>query len=105
MVNKQKILIVDDDREHCRFSSHCILPEGMFDTMMVHDGKGFDCLRYLQPNSILLDLMLPGIERLSGMPRSGQVDMPYHHAFRQSGGFDKVLGLELGADDYMMEAF
>ena len=62
MVTKQKILIVDDDENIAELISLYLTKE-CFDTMMVHDGeealKTFDLY---QPNLILLDLMLPGID-------------------------------------------
>ena len=62
MVNKQKILIVDDDENIAELISLYLTKE-CFDTMMVHDGEealvAFDTY---QPNLMLLDLMLPGID-------------------------------------------
>ena len=62
MVNKQKILIVDDDENIAELISLYLTKE-CFDTMIVHDGeealKAFDLYR---PSLILLDLMLPGID-------------------------------------------
>ena len=62
MVNKQKILIVDDDENIAELISLYLAKE-CFDTMIVHDGeealRAFDLYH---PNLILLDLMLPGID-------------------------------------------
>ena len=62
MVNKQKILIVDDDENIAELISLYLTKE-CFDTMIVHDGeealKAFDLYH---PSLILLDLMLPGID-------------------------------------------
>ena len=62
MVNKQKILIVDDDENIAELISLYLTKE-CFDTMMVHDGeKALIAYDTYQPNLILLDLMLPGID-------------------------------------------
>ena len=84
MVNKQKILIVDDDENIAELISLYLTKE-CFDTMMVHDGeKALIAYDTYQPNLILLDLMLPGIDGMPGDP--GQVQCAYHHAFRQRRG-------------------
>lgn len=62
MVNKQKILIVDDDENIAELISLYLAKE-CFDTMMVHDGeKALIAYDTYHPNLILLDLMLPGID-------------------------------------------
>lgn len=106
MVNKQKILIVDDDENIAELISLYLTKE-CFDTMMVHDGEqalvAFDTYR---PNLILLDLMLPGIDGYQVCrevrARSG---VPVIMLSAKGEVFDKVLGLELGADDYIMKPF
>ena len=62
MVTKQKILIVDDDENIAELISLYLTKE-CFDTMMVHDGESaLTAFDTYQPNLILLDLMLPGID-------------------------------------------
>ena len=62
MVTKQKILIVDDDENIAELISLYLTKE-CFDTMMVHDGEeALTTFDSYQPNLILLDLMLPGID-------------------------------------------
>ena len=62
MVTKQKILIVDDDENIAELISLYLTKE-CFDTMMVHDGEdALSAFDSYQPNLVLLDLMLPGID-------------------------------------------
>lgn len=106
MVNKQKILIVDDDENIAELISLYLTKE-CFDTMMVHDGeKALIAYDTYQPNLILLDLMLPGIDgyQVCREIRS-KSNVPIIMLSAKGEVFDKVLGLELGADDYMMKPF
>ena len=106
MANKQKILIVDDDANIAELISLYLTKE-CFDTMIVNDGEAalaaFDS--YV-PNLILLDLMLPGIDgyQVCREIRS-KSDTPIIMLSAKGEVFDKVLGLELGADDYMEKPF
>ena len=106
MVNKQKILIVDDDENIAELISLYLTKE-CFDTMMVHDGeKALIAYDTYQPNLILLDLMLPGIDgyQVCREIRS-KSNVPIIMLSAKGEVFDKVLGLERGADDYMMKPF
>lgn len=106
MVNKQKILIVDDDENIAELISLYLTKE-CFDTMMVHDGeKALIAFDTYHPNLLLLDLMLPGID---GYQVCREIrthsDVPIIMLSAKGEVFDKVLGLELGADDYIMKPF
>ena len=106
MVNKQKILIVDDDENIAELISLYLTKE-CFDTKMVHDGEeallAFDTYH---PNLILLDLMLPGIDGYQVCREiRARSQTPIIMLSAKGEVFDKVLGLELGADDYMMKPF
>ena len=106
MINKQKILIVDDDENIAELISLYLAKE-CFDTMMVHDGeKALIAYDTYHPNLILLDLMLPGIDgyQVCRELRS-RSNVPIIMLSAKGEVFDKVLGLELGADDYMMKPF
>lgn len=106
MVNKQKILIVDDDENIAELISLYLTKE-CFDTMMVHDGeKALISYDTYQPNLILLDLMLPGIDGYQVCREiRAKSNVPIIMLSAKGEVFDKVLGLELGADDYMMKPF
>ena len=106
MIGKQKILIVDDDENIAELISLYLTKE-CFDTKMVYNGEdalaAFDTY---QPNLILLDLMLPGIDgyQVCREIRAKSVT-PIIMLSAKSEVFDKVLGLELGADDYITKPF
>ena len=106
MVSKQKILIVDDDENIAELISLYLTKE-CFDTMMVHDGEeALAAFETCRPSLILLDLMLPGIDgyQVCREIRSHS-STPIIMLSAKGEVFDKVLGLELGADDYIMKPF
>ena len=106
MVNKQKILIVDDDANIAELISLYLTKE-CFDTMIVEDGESaLRAVDTFAPNLILLDLMLPGIDgyQVCREVRSNS-SVPIIMLSAKGEIFDKVLGLELGADDYMEKPF
>ena len=106
MVNKQKILIVDDDEAIAELVSLYLAKE-CFDTMMVHDGeKALVAFDTYHPNLVLLDLMLPGIDGYQVCREiRTRSNTPIIMLSAKGEVFDKVLGLELGADDYIMKPF
>lgn len=106
MAVKQKILIVDDDNNIAELISLYLIKE-CYETMIVNDGEAvFPALKTFEPNLILLDLMLPGMD---GYQVCREVRMknqiPIIMLSAKGEVFDKVLGLELGADDYMEKPF
>lgn len=106
MVTKQKILIVDDDANIAELISLYLIKE-CFDTKMVYDGEeALEAFNEFQPNLILLDLMLPGIDGYQVCREIRKTsDVPIIMLSAKGEIFDKVLGLELGADDYMIKPF
>lgn len=106
MVSKQKILIVDDDNNIAELISLYLTKE-CFETMIVNDGESaLIAVDSFNPNLILLDLMLPGIDGYQ-VCREIRVkhSVPIIMLSAKGEVFDKVLGLELGADDYMEKPF
>ena len=106
MVNKQKILIVDDDENIAELISLYLTKE-CFDTKIVHDGESaLEAHKSFQPDLILLDIMLP---RMDGYQVCRELRTysatPVIMLSAKGEVFDKVLGLELGADDYMEKPF
>lgn len=106
MVAKQKILIVDDDANIAELISLYLTKE-CFETMMVHDGEeALSVFDSFEPNLILLDLMLPGIDGYQVCREvRAKSATPIIMLSAKGEVFDKVLGLELGADDYIIKPF
>ena len=106
MVSKQKILIVDDDNNIAELISLYLTKE-CFNTMIVNDGEeALNAFASFSPNLILLDLMLPGIDGYQVCREIRQKsNVPIIMLSAKGEIFDKVLGLELGADDYMIKPF
>ena len=101
-----KILIVDDDTNICELLRLYIEKEG-FDAALAHDGES--ALRKFEsffPDLILLDIMLPGLD---GWQVCREIrkrsSCPIIMLTAKGEVFDRVLGLELGADDYVVKPF
>jgi DNA-binding response OmpR family regulator len=106
MPAKQKILIVDDDNNIAELISLYLTKE-CFDTKIVNDGESaLSAVETFRPDLMLLDLMLPGIDgyQVCREIRSHS-SLPIIMLSAKGEVFDKVLGLELGADDYMEKPF
>ena len=106
MAAKQKILIVDDDENIAELISLYLVKE-CFETKIVYDGENaLKEFKTFAPNIILLDLMLPGIDGYQVCREiRRESNVPIIMLSAKGEVFDKVLGLELGADDYIMKPF
>ena len=106
MVTKQKVLIVDDDNNIAELISLYFTKE-CFETMIVNDGESvMRAYESFMPNLILLDLMLPGMDGYQVCREvRAKYSVPIIMLSAKGEVFDKVLGLELGADDYIEKPF
>ena len=106
MATKQKILIVDDDNNIAELISLYLIKE-CFETRICNDGESaINTFDTYNPNLVLLDLMLPGIDGNQVCRELRQrSDVPIIILSAKEDTFDKVLALELGADDYIMKPF
>ena len=106
MANKQKILIVDDDENIAELISLYMTKE-CFETKIVYDGESaLNEVENFNPDLILLDLMLPEIDGYQVCREVRQKHTtPIIILSAKGEVFDKVLGLELGADDYLEKPF
>ena len=105
-MEKTKILIVDDEKHIAELISLYLTKEG-FETREVYDGrKAMDEFYSFKPGLVLLDLMLAGVDGYQICTTIGKTsDVPIIMLTARSDTFDKVLGLEMGADDYIVKPF
>ncbi len=107
MSNLKRILIVDDEESILKLISYNLEKAG-FATITANDGEQAVELASKEKLSlVILDLMLPGIDGIEVCKRLRQnkVHVPIIMLTARDDEIDKVLGLELGADDYMTKPF
>lgn len=101
-----RVLVVDDDKNICELLRLYLEKEG-YEVILAHDGEeAVVKFNALKPDIILLDIMLPGID---GWQVCREIrkksNVPIIMITAKVETFDKVLGLELGADDYIVKPF
>ena len=104
-----EILIVEDEKEIAQLINSCLTRE-RFTCHMVHDGlSALSSAKSIQPDLIILDLMLPeldGLEVCSRIRNEGFAKDPYILMLTAKGEeIDRVIGLSTGADDYLVKPF
>lgn len=99
---KQHILMIDDDRELCDLLGSWLEAEG-FSLTAVHDGaEGLEAALNGDYGAIVLDMMLPGMNGLEVLRALRQsCNTPLLMLSARGEPVDRILGLELGADDYL----
>ena len=102
----EKILIADDDKNICELLRLYLTKEG-YQTVMAYDGNAaVQAFEEHQPALVLLDVMMPGMDGWEVCRKIRAVsDTPVIMLTAKGETFDKVLGLELGADDYVVKPF
>ena len=102
----EKILVVDDDTNICELLRLYLTKEG-YQVTVANDGEeGLEKFNAVKPDMVLLDVMMPrmdGLEVCRRIRKAGNTPVMMLTAKGET--FDKVLGLELGADDYMVKPF
>jgi two-component system alkaline phosphatase synthesis response regulator PhoP len=106
---KEKILIVEDDKDILKMVEYNLKKEG-YRTVYARDGEdAVEMAHSERPDLVLLDLMLPGIDGLEVCKQlkkeSKTAGIPVIMVTAKSQESDKVVGLELGADDYVTKPF
>ena len=106
MSSKARILIVDDDSNICQLVKLYLDKEG-YESRAVYNGKqALDVFREFTPNLVILDIMLPGMDGWQVCREIRKFSsIPIIMLSARDETFDKVLGLELGADDYVVKPF
>ncbi len=103
---KSRVLVVDDDPALAEMLTIVLRGEG-FDTAVVGDGtRALPAVRELRPDVVLLDLMLPGMNGIDVCRAiRSESGVPIVMLTAKSDTVDIVLGLESGADDYIVKPF
>ena len=104
--NKKTILVVDDEKPIIDILVYNLKKEG-YNTLEATDGEmGLDVALEEKPDLILLDIMLPKIDGLTVCKRIKQAyNVPILMISAKDEEIDKIVGLELGADDYITKPF
>jgi two-component system, OmpR family, response regulator CpxR len=101
-----RILVVDDDLELCELLTEYLQPEG-FDVDAVYDGvQGVERALSGDYSLLILDVMLPGIRGFEALRQiRAKSAMPIIMLTARDEDIDRILGLEIGADDYLAKPF
>ncbi len=105
-MDKTRILVVDDEKHIAELISLYLTKDG-YETKEVYDGrKALDEFYAFVPALVILDVMLPGMDGYQICTEiRKKSDVPIIMLTARSDTFDKVLGLEMGADDYIVKPF
>ena len=103
---KKTILVVDDEKMIINLLKHNLEKEG-YNVIEAHDGlEAIDIAKEQKPDLILLDIMLPKLDGLSVCKRiKNMMSVPVLMVSAKDEELDKIVGLELGADDYITKPF
>jgi DNA-binding response OmpR family regulator len=106
MAGRPRVLVVDDDRTVAEVVTRYLAQEG-FEVDAMHDGRAaLDRALADPPDLVVLDLMLPGVDGLEFCRRlRALAPVPVVMLTARGGEVDRIVGLELGADDYVAKPF
>lgn len=106
MVEARKVLVIEDDIHICELIKMYLVKEG-FQVLWAHDGlKGVESFKKETPHMVILDIMLPKLDGWEVCREIKRVsDVPIIMLTAKGDTFDKVLGLKMGADDYLVKPF
>ncbi len=104
--NQITVLVVDDDRNICELIRLYMVKDG-FRVLLAYDGKtALDIIRTREPDIVVLDIMLPELDGYQVLTKMRAFsNIPVILLSAKGEVTDKVVGLELGADDYMTKPF
>lgn len=106
MAEKQKILVVDDDSNIAELISLYLTKEQFLPETAEDGDEALEMFKTFAPDLVILDIMLPGRDGYDVLREIRKVsDTPVILLSAKGETFDKVLGLELGADDYLIKPF
>ena len=103
---QMKILIIDDDRKLCRLVVDYLEPMG-YDVEAAHNGaKGLEMIFSGNYHAVILDVMMPGMDGFEVLKRvRKESDIPVLMLTARGEETDRIVGLEMGADDYLPKTF
>jgi len=105
-MEKETILIIDDEEQDLKLVSTALDREGYTVVQAKTGEEGLEALDQSQPDLIILDLILPGMDGLEVCRQvRGRLDVPIIMLTGRDDEVDKVVGLELGADDYITKPY
>lgn len=103
---KPRILIVEDEESLARILGDYLTHSDMDHRWVGHGGEALDAFREYQPDLVLLDLMLPGVDGLTICQEiRKESETPVMMVTAKVEELDRLLGLELGADDYICKPY
>ena len=106
MISKTRVLVIDDDVNICELIRLYMEKDG-YEVQTVYNGRsGIEAFGEFTPSIVVLDIMLPGVDGWQVCREIRKTsNIPIIMLTAKGETFDKVLGLELGADDYMVKPF
>lgn len=101
-----RLLVIDDDRKLCRLVRDYLGPLG-YEVEVVHNGpEGVERATGEEWNAVILDVMLPGLDGFEVLKRIRHAsDVPVLMLTARGEEADRIVGLEIGADDYLPKTF
>ncbi len=104
--SRPRLLVIDDDRKLCRLIAAYLEPLG-YDVSTVHTGpEGVEHATGEEWHAVILDLMLPGLDGFEVLKRIRHTsDVPVLMLTARGEEADRIVGLEIGADDYLPKTF
>jgi len=104
--SRPRLLVIDDDRKLCRLIADYLNPLG-YDVTTVHTGpEGAERATAEPWQAVILDLMLPGLDGFEVLKRIRRTsDVPVLMLTARGDEADRIVGLEIGADDYLPKTF
>ena len=104
--SRSRVLVIDDDKKLCRLIADYLSPMG-YDVSAVHSGPDGAEMAAADPwDAVILDVMLPGMDGFEVLKRiRRRSDVPVLMLTARGDEADRIVGLEIGADDYLPKTF
>jgi len=101
-----KVLVIDDDRKLCRLITEYLAPMGYAVSAVYNGAEGAEKAVAEPWHAVILDVMLPGLDGFEVLKRiRRQSDVPVLMLTARGDEADRIVGLEIGADDYLPKTF